>query len=181
LCPIRRRKEPCDSQQRNEDQSAHRKVIDHVRKTRGHASGQKQWEKTKRKGCCQCHACGEAQSQNYGYHGSAPLLVVLELPEQRKEIRDRHHVLELSEKDKGHQKSGGLSSPLEVRVQRRKDAAHNPNHRIAIGVFDRRQNTQHAQRQQSRQAVRSQRLCLRPHRAVFLDDARQICDCQHPP
>jgi hypothetical protein len=36
LCPIRWRKEPCDSQQHNEDQNAYRKVIDHVRKTRGH-------------------------------------------------------------------------------------------------------------------------------------------------
>jgi len=45
-------------------------------------SHQNQREKTKRKGCCQCHAYGDAQGQNYGYHGSAPFLVVLRLPEQ---------------------------------------------------------------------------------------------------
>jgi hypothetical protein len=31
LCPISGRKEPCDGQQRNEDQNANRKVIDHDR------------------------------------------------------------------------------------------------------------------------------------------------------
>jgi hypothetical protein len=37
----------------------------------------------------------------------------------------------------GHQTSGGLSSLLEVRrVLRWKGAAHNPNLKIAIGVFD---------------------------------------------
>ena len=56
-------------------------------------SHQKQREKTKRKGYCQRHA-NEGHSQNYGYHGSAPFLVALELPEQGKEVRDRHHVLE---------------------------------------------------------------------------------------
>ena len=58
-------------------------------------SHQNQREQTKRKGRCQCHASGEAQGQNYGYHGSAPFLVVWKLPEQGKELRDRHHVLEL--------------------------------------------------------------------------------------
>jgi hypothetical protein len=48
-------------------------------------SHQNQWEKTKRKGGCQCHACGEAQGQNYGYHGSAPFLVVWRLPKQGKQ------------------------------------------------------------------------------------------------
>src|SRR5215469_16315405 len=71
LCPIRRRKEPCDGQQRNEDQDPHRKVIDHVRKTRRHQLRLKQWEKTKRKGRCQYHACDECEG-NYGYHGSPP-------------------------------------------------------------------------------------------------------------
>jgi hypothetical protein len=35
-------------------------------------SGQKQWEKTKRKGRCHCHASGEGQGQNYGclFHGN---------------------------------------------------------------------------------------------------------------
>jgi len=80
--------EPCDSQQGNEDQDANRKLV-------AIWSHQNQREKTKRKGCCQCHACGEAQGQNYGYHGSAPFLVVSILPKQRKDIRDGHHVLEL--------------------------------------------------------------------------------------
>ena len=57
-------------------------------------SGQKQWERTKRKGRCQRHACGEAQGENCEYHGSAPFLVVWKLPEQGKYFRDRHHVLE---------------------------------------------------------------------------------------
>jgi hypothetical protein len=51
------------------------------------------WEKTKPKGRCQCDA-NEGHTQNYRYHGRAPLLVMLLLPEQGKEIRDRHHVLE---------------------------------------------------------------------------------------
>jgi len=39
--------------------------------------------------------------------------------------------------------SGGLSRFMEVgRVLIAKDAAHNPNHRIAIGVFDRCQNAE---------------------------------------
>jgi len=56
-----------------------------------------QWEKIKPKCRCQCHAGsdGEGQSPNYLFHGSAPFLVVLRLPEKGKEIRDRHHVLEL--------------------------------------------------------------------------------------
>ena len=41
-----------------------------------------------------CHACGEAQGENCEYHGSAPFLVVWKLPEQGKDFRDRHHVLE---------------------------------------------------------------------------------------
>jgi hypothetical protein len=72
-------------------------------------SHQNQREKTKRKGCSQCHASGEAQSQNYGCHGSAPFLVVLRLPEQGEDFRDRHHVLELFQKEKRATK---LSGPL---------------------------------------------------------------------
>ena len=43
---------------------------------------------------------GETQGENYGYHGSAPFFVVLRLPEQDKDIRDRHHVLKLFRKEK---------------------------------------------------------------------------------
>jgi hypothetical protein len=62
-----------------------------------------QWEKVKPKGRCQCHASsdGEAQSPNHLFHGGAPLLVVLRLSGQGKQIRDRHHVLE------------GLRQPIE--------------------------------------------------------------------
>jgi hypothetical protein len=58
-------------------------------------SGQKQREKTKRKGRCQCHACCEGQGENYGcrFHGSP--LFSLNVQEQAKDIRDRHHVLAL--------------------------------------------------------------------------------------
>ena len=65
------------------------------------SSGQNQWEETKRKGRRQRHAYGEreGQCQNCGYlfHGSVPFLAMWRLPEQRKDIRDRHHVLELFE------------------------------------------------------------------------------------
>jgi hypothetical protein len=58
-----------------------------------------QWEKIEPKCRCQSHAGsdGEGQSPNYLFHGGAPFLVVLGLPEKRKEISDRHHVLELFE------------------------------------------------------------------------------------
>jgi hypothetical protein len=62
-----------------------------------------QWEEARPKGRCQCHACGdgEAQGQNCGCrHGNAPFLVVWSLPEQSKDFRDRHHVLELFGKRK---------------------------------------------------------------------------------
>jgi hypothetical protein len=57
-----------------------------------------QWEKTKPIGRCQCHANGdgEGQGQNYGYvHGNHPSSALSRLPEQGKDIRDRHHVLEV--------------------------------------------------------------------------------------
>jgi hypothetical protein len=58
-------------------------------------------EKTKRKGRCQCHASGDGQGQgqNYGYlfHGSLPSSPTPRLPEQGKDFRDCHHVLELFE------------------------------------------------------------------------------------
>ena len=57
-----------------------------------------EWEETRPKGGCQCHACGddEGQGQNYGCrHGSAPFLATWRLSEQGKDSRDRHHVLEL--------------------------------------------------------------------------------------
>jgi hypothetical protein len=61
---------------------------------------QKQWEKIKRKGRCECHASGdgEGQGQNYGYvcHGNLPSSAMWRLPEQGKDFRDCHHVLELS-------------------------------------------------------------------------------------
>jgi hypothetical protein len=61
--------------------------------------GQKQWEKTKRKGRCECHASGDGdgQSQNYGYlfHGRSPSSSVIQVPEQGSDFRDCHHVLEL--------------------------------------------------------------------------------------
>jgi hypothetical protein len=62
-----------------------------------------QWEETRPKGRCQCHACGdgEAQGQNYGRrHGSHPSSAMSRLPEQGKDICDRHHVLELFGKEK---------------------------------------------------------------------------------
>ena len=64
-------------------------------------SGQKQREKTRRKGRCQHHACGEGQCQNYSclFHGSVPFLLVRRLPAQGKDIRDSHHILELSMPD----------------------------------------------------------------------------------
>jgi len=106
LCRIKwRRKEPCDGQQRNEDQNANRKVINHDRTFSQQlepsvSSGQKQGEKTKRKGRCQCHAYGERERQcqdcSYLFHGSAPFLVMRRLPEQGKDFRDCHHVLEFS-------------------------------------------------------------------------------------
>ena len=41
------------------------------------ASGQKQWEKAKRKGRCQYHACCKGQPHNCGYlfHGGVPFLL----------------------------------------------------------------------------------------------------------
>jgi hypothetical protein len=56
-----------------------------------------QWEKTKPIGRCQCHANGdgEAQGQNYGYVHGNPSSAMRTLPKQSKDIRDRHHVLEL--------------------------------------------------------------------------------------
>jgi hypothetical protein len=60
-------------------------------------SGQMQWENTKRKGRCQCHASGNGHGENYGYlfHGNLPFSLVCRLPGQRKQIRDSDHVLEL--------------------------------------------------------------------------------------
>ena len=59
-----------------------------------------EWENTKRKGRCQCHASGDGQGQgqNYGYlfHGSLPSSAMSRLPQQGKDFRDCHHVLELS-------------------------------------------------------------------------------------
>jgi hypothetical protein len=65
-----------------------------------------QWEKTEPIGRCQCYASGdgEGQGQNYGYvHGNHPSSAMLRLPEQGKDIRDCHHVLELFRKRRGHQ------------------------------------------------------------------------------
>jgi hypothetical protein len=67
---MRWRKEPCDSQQRNKDQDANRKIIDHDRTfSQQLVAVCSQWQNTKRKRRCQCHAC-DGQSQNYGYHGN---------------------------------------------------------------------------------------------------------------
>ena len=56
--------------------------------------GRSQWEQTNPKGRCQCRA-DAGQSQNCGYHRSRPFSLVLLSSEQVKEVRDRHHVLEL--------------------------------------------------------------------------------------
>jgi hypothetical protein len=60
------------------------------------------------------------------------------------------------------------------------NAAHNPDHRIAIGFFDPSQNTQFRRaqqsswnyKQQSRQRYAARRLCLVAPCAVFLDGIR---------
>ena len=87
--------------------------------------GRSQWEQTNPKGRCQCR--GDAgQSQNCGYHRSRPFSLVLLSSEQVKEVRDRHHVLELfglasksasRRKRKGHvlkpfYRIGFMQSPL---------------------------------------------------------------------
>ena len=81
-------------------------------------SEQMQWEKVKPKGRCQCHASsdGEGQSPNYLFHGVTLFLVVLELPEQCKEIRDRHHVLEVFGCQRGRKVKGldRMSRPLKL-------------------------------------------------------------------
>ena len=93
LCPIRWRKEPCDSQQRNEDQNAHRKVIDHVRKTRGHLLTSKPVgeDQTQRPLSVPCLRRGPEPELRISW--KRPFLIVWRLPKQGKEIRDRHHVL----------------------------------------------------------------------------------------
>ena len=69
-------------------------------------SGQSQWEKAKRKGRCQYHACCEGHTHYCDclFHGGVPFLVVLRLSGQGEDFRDRHHVLEALRQycDMGH-------------------------------------------------------------------------------
>ena len=81
-------------------------------------SHQNQWEKIKCKSRCQCHASGdgEGQGENYGYrHDNHPSLGVLRLPEQGKDFRDSHHVLELlgarSSKNERAEAPAGVGEP----------------------------------------------------------------------
>ena len=97
LCPIRWRKEPCDSQQRNEDQSGHRKVIDHVRKTRGHLLHVKSsGRRLNAKAVVSTMPVAKASPTIAAiFFMAVSLFVVLRLSRQRKDFRDGHHVLEL--------------------------------------------------------------------------------------
>src|SRR6516164_5767618 len=90
---FRWRKEPCDGQQRNEDQNAHRKVIDHVRKTRGHLLTSKPVgeDQMQRPLSVPCQWRGPRQELRGSW--KCPFLVMCKLPEQGKELRHRHHVL----------------------------------------------------------------------------------------
>ena len=101
LCPIRWRKEPYDGQQRNEDQNAHREVIDYVRKTScPSASGQKpsgMRPNPKAAVSATPVVMTKARAQIIFFMAVPLFLVVLGLPEKCKEISDRHHVLELFE------------------------------------------------------------------------------------
>src|SRR5215471_21025285 len=96
LCPIRWRKEPCDSQQRNEDQNAHRNVIDHVRKTRGHLLRSKAVGEDQAQRPLSARRLWRDLKRKLRVSWRAPFLIVWRLPKQRKDFRDRHHVLELS-------------------------------------------------------------------------------------
>ena len=107
LCPIRWLKEPCDSQQCNEDQNTHRKVIDNVRKTRGHLLRSKAVgeDQAQRPLSVRCLWRGLKRKLRVSWH--APFLVVWRLPKQRKDIRDRRHVLELLHGVDGCVRDGG--------------------------------------------------------------------------
>ena len=75
-----------------------------------------QWEQTKPKGRCQCHADGggEGQGQNCGYvHGNHPSSAVLRLPEQGKDIHDCHHSSALLITATGNQLAEGAGALLD--------------------------------------------------------------------
>ena len=82
----------------------------------------KKWEETKRKGRCQCYACDECegQRQNYRYHGSPPFPAMRRLPQQGKDIRDRHHSLVLL-----------IGGPLVARRKKGRPEMHGPEDRTA--------------------------------------------------
>src|SRR6516165_6071338 len=101
LCPIRWRKEPCDSQQRNEDQNANRKVIDHVRKTRGHLLRSKAVVEDQAQRPLSARCLWRDLKRKLRVSWRAPFLIVWRLPKQRKDFRDRHHVLELFPEKEG--------------------------------------------------------------------------------
>ena len=91
---------------------ANRKVIDHVRKTRGHLLRSKAVGEDQAQRPLSARCLWRDLKRKLRVSWRAPFLIVWRLPKQRKDFRDRHHVLELFREPRHQHLSPGLSKRL---------------------------------------------------------------------